>query len=98
MRFVTHCRAAFRDRVFIACSCLLTVAVAAVTLAAGAAHGQEPQGGTRVNHTIFPGVVGDLVSDIVGFYQRYRVYILGLLAFVFLRWLWRVVTPRGRRD
>lgn len=93
MRLVTRGRRAFWGCASIVCSCLLTVAVAA-----GAAHGQEPQGFTGVGRTVVPGVAGDLVSDIVGFYQRYRVYILGLLAIILLRWLWRVVTPRGWRD
>lgn len=91
MPFVAR-RHPFRGYVSLPGSCLLAVAAAA------AARAQDSQGFTGVNRTVVPGVAGDLVSDIAGFYQRYRFYILGLLAIVFLRWLWRVVTPRGNRD
>jgi hypothetical protein len=58
---------------------------------AGAAHAQAPQGQE-------PGLLENLSSDAVAFYQRYRLYILAVLAVVFLRWLWTAVTPRGYRD
>jgi hypothetical protein len=45
-----------------------------------------------------PGLLENLSSDAIAFYQRYRLYILAVLAVVFLRWLWTAVTPRGYRD